>query len=79
MSPGRARNQLIPNGQGLYVVAGKGVSSLRDMRAREATKAAGVGRTVQASQVLDELTEVRTSSSALPQIPWSSAARSTPS
>lgn len=41
------------------MVADKGVSSLRDMRKREEARAMGaVGRTMQASQVLDEMTEV---------------------
>lgn len=35
VSPGRARNVLIPNQQAMYVVAGKAVSPLRDMMARE--------------------------------------------
>ncbi|GAA5873984.1 hypothetical protein JCM1840_006110 [Sporobolomyces johnsonii] len=35
ISPGRARNQLIPQGQALYVVRGKAVSALADMMRKD--------------------------------------------
>ncbi|ORY82305.1 hypothetical protein BCR35DRAFT_303679 [Leucosporidium creatinivorum] len=54
VSPGRARNQLIPQGLGLYVVAGRGVSPLRDMQRREEQqRARGVLGAVGASKVVD--------------------------
>lgn len=61
VSPGLARDRLIPNGQGLYVVKGQGYSPLRDMMAREARlRAASLRRpagAMSARKVLDNLTE----------------------
>lgn len=54
VSPGRARNQLIPSGLGLYVVAGKGVSPLRDMKERE-ERSRGLLAAVGAGRLVDQL------------------------
>ncbi|GAA5967827.1 hypothetical protein JCM21900_001783 [Sporobolomyces salmonicolor] len=42
ISPGRARNQLIPAGQALYVVRGKAVSALGDMARKELERQTGL-------------------------------------